>query len=179
MTAFHTAFPDYPIRSMPTIPEGFKDTSWHNDACPSFEDAERGLQLWCDFPEAADRAHPKSPRFAVFFTSNSDADVRRLGDKPAIEAEEWAEVEAFLATADEARDKAINRALAEDMANAMHDLSIAAGNILRLYESEPERANRIQPDETAEVFPASIDEWCLSIAALKDAWTAKAKDAAK
>lgn len=45
------AFPD--MTDMPAIPEGWKDTSYHNDACPSFEREIDGrtYRLWVDYPK--------------------------------------------------------------------------------------------------------------------------------
>ena len=36
-----------------TLPDGWVDTSWHNDACPSFEKNIKGTtyRLWCDFKD--------------------------------------------------------------------------------------------------------------------------------
>lgn len=51
-------FPDFD-EDLPVI-EGFKDSSWHNDACPSMMNEEMHLLLYvdysdfdkCDFPDA-------------------------------------------------------------------------------------------------------------------------------
>ena len=36
-----------------TLPDGWVDTSWHNDACPSFEKNIKGTtyRVWCDFKD--------------------------------------------------------------------------------------------------------------------------------
>ena len=36
-----------------TLPDGWVDTSWHNDACPSFEKNINGTtyRVWCDFKD--------------------------------------------------------------------------------------------------------------------------------
>ena len=36
MKDWRIEFPDFPVEDMPTLPEGWVDASWHNDACPSF-----------------------------------------------------------------------------------------------------------------------------------------------
>jgi hypothetical protein len=47
------AFPDYPIADLPPIPSHWRDISWHNDACPSFEVS--GLQVFVDYADPAKR----------------------------------------------------------------------------------------------------------------------------
>src|SRR5687768_13043239 len=62
---YRTEFPDYPIDAMPPIPEGFVDTSWHNDTCPSFTNAELGLVLFIDYPTEEWRELPGAKRFSL------------------------------------------------------------------------------------------------------------------
>ncbi|SOZ17211.1 hypothetical protein [Cupriavidus taiwanensis] len=57
-------FPDYDVSTLPEIPAGFGDTSWRNDACPSFTDEARGLQIFIDYAEAADR-EPNAVRYSL------------------------------------------------------------------------------------------------------------------
>lgn len=59
----HDAFPDYPVSDLPAIPAHWKDTSWHNDACPSF--MVGGLQVFIDYVDHSKREHPGEPRFHV------------------------------------------------------------------------------------------------------------------
>lgn len=63
-----TAFADYPICSLPTIPTGFVDVSWHNDTCPSFECTALGLMLFIDYPDTAQREFPGAARFTLYVT---------------------------------------------------------------------------------------------------------------
>jgi hypothetical protein len=48
---YKTEFPHYDDDL--SLPKGWKDTSWHNDACPSFEKEVKGTiyRLWCDFKD--------------------------------------------------------------------------------------------------------------------------------
>ena len=48
-----TAFPDYPTSDLPPIPAHWRDSSWHNDACPSFTVAD--LQVFIDYANPAKR----------------------------------------------------------------------------------------------------------------------------
>jgi hypothetical protein len=175
---FHMEFEDFPVADMPALPEGFEDHSWHNDMCPSFEHPGRGLQIWVDYLDRELREFPESPRFAVFFTRGGADNIgERISDTDVFSAEEWPEVETWLAVrADEERKAVLTRELAGNMAEAVGELARAASAIFRLYEDAPDNlANEVQPEaETEEVFPASIDEWCLSINALKEAWALKA-----
>jgi hypothetical protein len=53
--SFRTEFPDYPVDQMPTLPEGFADCSWCNDACPYFWHEGKLLGVFIDYPDKADR----------------------------------------------------------------------------------------------------------------------------
>ena len=58
-----TAFPDYPTADLPPIPSHWLDSSWHNDACPSFTVA--GLHVFVDYADPAKRELVGEPRFTV------------------------------------------------------------------------------------------------------------------
>jgi hypothetical protein len=42
--------------------EGFVDTSYHHDVCPSLTNDAMGLQLFVDYPDPADSEYPDSRR---------------------------------------------------------------------------------------------------------------------
>jgi len=48
---YKTEFPHYDDTL--SLPEGWIDTSWHNDICPSFERVcgDTTFRLWCDFKD--------------------------------------------------------------------------------------------------------------------------------
>lgn len=58
----HTEFPNYPMASLPNL-EGFIDTSWHNDTCPSWR--RDNYIVWVDWPNDQDRELPGGGRFIV------------------------------------------------------------------------------------------------------------------
>lgn len=47
------------------LPDTFKDISWHNDACPCFEDKVNGIQLWIDYEDPAMRDVPQNTRYMM------------------------------------------------------------------------------------------------------------------
>lgn len=55
---YATEFPEF-VAGMPAIPTDYVDTSWHNDACPSFHVAGNvyglGVTLWVDHADKAER----------------------------------------------------------------------------------------------------------------------------
>ncbi len=55
MTTFQTEFPDFPAADFPALPEGFTDSSWHNDACPSIKNETLGLFIFIDYADRAKR----------------------------------------------------------------------------------------------------------------------------
>lgn len=59
-----TAFPTYPLSSLPSLPPTWEDTSWHNDTCPSWC-VGKEVYVYVDFPVASDREFPECSRFSV------------------------------------------------------------------------------------------------------------------
>ena len=49
VTLIETEFPEFPSLEL-ELPEGFRDTSWHHDVCPSYSDGQ-GLTIWIDHPD--------------------------------------------------------------------------------------------------------------------------------
>jgi hypothetical protein len=95
-------FPDVPLESLPQIPIGWEDMSWHNDVSPSFLAYTRSdgayIRAWVDFPDEADR-ELNCKRFTA---SWYDAEGNHLGDLyPFVETDDWATL--LAAIADEIR----------------------------------------------------------------------------
>lgn len=63
--AYETEFPDFDASTMPEIPAGFDDVSWHNDACPSFLNETAGLILFVDYADPAKREFEDTERFSL------------------------------------------------------------------------------------------------------------------
>lgn len=62
---YQTEFPDFGTFDLP-LPDGFADTSWHNDVCPSFErdlGDDTYLRIFVDYANPADRENPGAKRF--------------------------------------------------------------------------------------------------------------------
>lgn len=93
--SFLIEFPDYPAAEMPAIPDGWKDISWHNDACPSFD--AYGYHVFVDYADPAKREFPDTMRFVVM-----DEDEESGEQVCRVESDDWAHVVAFITS--EARD---------------------------------------------------------------------------
>lgn len=78
----HTEFSDYPLHTLPPLPDTWVDTSWHNDACPSWQ-MPGGLYVYVDYEDAAQREHPEGGRFTV---------VNMDDDTVAYHGDDWQEV---------------------------------------------------------------------------------------
>lgn len=96
---YQTEFPDFPPADMPALPDGlgFVDTSWHNDACPSFTSDEVGLTIWVDFLDPAksefqdNQGNRKYPRFSAHCQREG---IETSG--PWVATNDWAEVLVFV-----------------------------------------------------------------------------------
>ena len=64
-------FPDFDVTTLPTIPVGFVDSSWHNDACPSFTKGD--LHLFVDYADKTLSEWPDSPRYSLLRNVGSNA----------------------------------------------------------------------------------------------------------
>lgn len=57
--SFASEFPNFPAADMPPLPDGFKDSSWHNDSCPSYYSEALGLHVFIDYVDHAKRDIPE------------------------------------------------------------------------------------------------------------------------
>jgi len=99
-------FPDFDLATLPAIPAGFEDVSWHNDACPSFLNESAGLILFVNYLEPENREFPDCPRFIVM--------VWDLGtnDETVVESDDFAAVlPALISVTDEATSRNFLNAL--------------------------------------------------------------------
>jgi len=90
---YREEFPDFDPATLPTIPAGWADISWHNDACPSF-DTGAGKFVYVDYADATLREWPESKRFIVML----DPEVRDGGDV-LLATDDWSAVLAEIACA--------------------------------------------------------------------------------
>lgn len=59
--------PDFDLATLPAIPLGWEDTSWHNDACPSFQ-TPNGVRVYVDYADPAQRElGPTASRFGAIY----------------------------------------------------------------------------------------------------------------
>jgi hypothetical protein len=55
------------------LPEGFKDTSWQHDTCPSFQNKELGVQLFVDYANPEMREVKGFKRFTLVEYEDGEA----------------------------------------------------------------------------------------------------------
>jgi hypothetical protein len=83
---YREAFPDYPEADFPVeLPEGFSDTSWKNDSCPSMESNSLLLRVWIDYADVSQREHQNGFRYIILDSEDEDAN-------PILETDSWSEV---------------------------------------------------------------------------------------
>lgn len=76
----------------PPLPEGWRDSSYVNDACPSYE---RGLlHVWIDHPDADQREWGPCHRFAVLRMTADPEHGPQLDEAAAVlmESDDWSAV---------------------------------------------------------------------------------------
>lgn len=71
---YREEFPDFELDV--TIPEGFEDSSWHNDVCPSWYSEELDAELWVDYKNPEDREMAGCPRFLVVLDPQCERHIR-------------------------------------------------------------------------------------------------------
>lgn len=95
---YQTEFADFPAHDMPSIPEGFTDRSWRNDACPCFIHEASGIVLWIGYPDPAMRDWD-GPRFVAQQLTEHDAEhgwQMGGGEIALFETDDWATAERSL-----------------------------------------------------------------------------------
>ena len=86
MTYYLKEFPDYGTMDV-SAPEGFKDSSWHNDICPSFTNEAKNLIIWVDYADPEKREYPLTWRFML---CSIDADG--ICSVVIAESDSWADI---------------------------------------------------------------------------------------
>lgn len=88
-------FPSYPVETMPPIPAGWSDLSWHNDAMPSFLITD-SLGVWVDYLDPAHSDFPEWRKGGEMkrFTLVPMQDGQHIDtiDLPYLESDDWDEV---------------------------------------------------------------------------------------
>lgn len=94
MTTFQTEFPDFPAADFPALPEGFTDSSWGNDACPSMINEAIRLHIFVDYLDPAKRNFGgEQPRFQV---AALDENGSFTGEDSLLDTDDWTEVLALI-----------------------------------------------------------------------------------
>lgn len=99
MTTYREAFPDFgELDTEIQIPAGFEDTSWNNDACPSWQHARLQLRLHIDYADPArSEINPEGEDYARFCVSSLDTDCVSIdSDAPFHAAKTWDEALAYI-----------------------------------------------------------------------------------
>ena len=93
MTTYRDEFPDFPEADMPAMPEGFTDSSWHNDVCPSIQNEKLGLRIFIDYVDVDQReVQENGGRFIVYRT-----DDNKMPNDDVLVTDNWDEVLACIA----------------------------------------------------------------------------------
>lgn len=90
---YRTEFPDFDPATMTPMPEGFEDTSWHNNSMPSFQSDVLGLVIYVDFADEALREWKGMKRFSMYDT---DGEGALATDEPFLSTDDWSEVLAIV-----------------------------------------------------------------------------------
>jgi len=72
-------FPDFPIMAVPELPDGWDDTSWHNDVCPSFERdvGDVTYKIFCNYKDI-DKREIGGLQFHVCYYTKTDDSLESL-----------------------------------------------------------------------------------------------------
>lgn len=126
---YTTEFPDFPAADMPRVPAYWRDTSWHNDTCPSFEFGR--FRIFIDYADPAMREFPgDADRFSV----HDNDPVSGLGeDRNAVSYSDWADVLKHVGAPDFAA--LANEALNAAVRHIQDALNITDGLAASLYFS--------------------------------------------
>lgn len=94
MNNYQTEFPDFDLDV--AIPAAWNDSSWHNDACPSwyagFTKDGHVVKVWVDYADPNDREFPEIDRFGVVIQTEDGDEIDGVG---AHAGNDWDAVLAF------------------------------------------------------------------------------------
>jgi hypothetical protein len=94
MADYRIEFPDFDPATLPAIPAGFKDVSWHNDVCPAFFNSALLLSIFIDYADMEQREWPDTPRFYIF---KCNEDGSRLDeDSGDFVSDDWDAIIAYI-----------------------------------------------------------------------------------
>lgn len=153
---YQQEFPDFPDLEV-AIPDGFKDTSWHNDTCPSFEaQLEGGLRarIIIDYPDNDKREFAGNLRFNYWVF---DPDTVDRDGVPGAGSDNWQGVLDWAATCllAEYLDWAALVDTYVDAARELHaaqrDLQSHADELYRFFDARDKL--RGHPDFTGKLPP--------------------------
>jgi hypothetical protein len=87
MADYRKEFPDFDPATMPAIPKGFEDTSWHNDSAPSFLSKRLMLRIFVDYADPEQREIPETKRFSLSVHSEEHSEGETL-----VESDDFADL---------------------------------------------------------------------------------------
>lgn len=91
--SYRTEFPDFGELDV-ELPAGFEDTSWYQDAMPSFINEALGVVLMIDYREPARRMTPDTRRFNLYPLNKYSEPIQ---GSSVLETDNFAEVLQLLA----------------------------------------------------------------------------------
>lgn len=139
------AFPDFDVSTFPAMPEGFAESSYANDTCPSFWNEALKLSIHVDYEDSSMREFEDGERFHLIDTETGDSVIS--SDDFAVIESTVAEIRAQLSVKDEATARAFLKKLHED--GLAYHPEDRANDCLRDANLSPARIQAIQIDMRA------------------------------
>ena len=94
---YATEFPEFPADAYPVLPDGWHDSSWHNDTCPSARNGEfeapGSCVLWIEEPDAARREVASDPRYILVWERLTGDEGDPVDHVQIWSGDEWASAE--------------------------------------------------------------------------------------
>lgn len=84
-------FPDFAPATLPAIPDGWKDVSWRNDSCPSFEAGH--VHVFVNYADPAERELSEGGRFFALACTDSQG----YHDGGLLDTDDWSAMLTFVA----------------------------------------------------------------------------------
>lgn len=144
---YATAFPDFPASDIPSdIPPAWSDSSWHNDACPSFtvcgpEVTSARLVMWINYSDKSLSELPDAPRYMLadganetLFESDDWAEFREMAERHRLAYEFARSLADSMDSADWAAMRERNRTVPAGVC-ASHDFRDSNMDMQEAYES--------------------------------------------
>lgn len=162
MHSYKNVFPDFDHDVV--IPDGFEDTSWGNDICPSFFNLALQISLYVDYANPERREWPELKQFSLHRTD--EVGGRLDGGEDLVNTDDWQEVLKKLAELSAAPEAARRRDVIKQAkaAGFEHGAEWVKSDFTYFWNGKiDDREVKIGSPDLSTAFPGVGEKWAMTV----------------